>query len=108
MLELILYLYSSLSIQVPPFLYLREKLVHTAREHERYRNYLYKRQASQYTGNGRFEGYIMELLVRIGDHVRGIDFEFEVELVPDNQYGTKGDFDDVWSGMIGEVVRGVS
>ena len=99
-------------LQVPPFLYLRDKLAQSTNEKERYRAYRYKRQTSasqaQYTGNGRFEGYIMELLTRISDVIRGIDFEFEVELASDGKFGAPGDYSRIWNGMIGEVVRGVS
>ena len=50
----------------------------------------------------------MELLTRISDVIRGIDFEFEVELASDGKFGAPGDYSRIWNGMIGEVVRGVS
>ncbi len=49
----------------------------------------------------------MELLERIRSVIRGIDFEYEVELVPDGKYGAPGEYSEVWNGMVGEVVRGV-
>ncbi len=105
-------------VQVPPFLFLREKLIQSPKDRIRYKNYRYKRAESssgvvpsglgQYTGNGRYEGYIMELLNRIRSVIRGIDFEYEVELVPDGKYGAPGPYSKIWNGMIGEVVRGAS
>lgn len=49
----------------------------------------------------------MDLLARIKSNMRGIDFDYEVELVPDNKYGNKDVFSEEWDGMIGEVVRRV-
>ena len=49
----------------------------------------------------------MDLLDRISNVVRGIDFEYEVELVPDGKYGGRPRYSKIWNGMIGEVVRGV-
>ncbi len=108
------------AMQVPPFLFLREKLVQARNDRERYRNYRYRRAADTtpddrytgsigtYTGNGRFEGYVMEFLERLRSVVRGIDFEYQVELVPDGKYGAPGPYSRIWNGMVGEVVRGVS
>ena len=91
-------------------MYLREKLVQGKTDQDRFINYRHRRQSrssAQYTGNGRYEGYVMELLERIRSVVRGIDFEYEVELVPDNKYGAPGVYSHIWNGMVGEVVRGV-
>ncbi|XP_071489708.1 glutamate receptor 3-like [Diadema antillarum] len=85
------------SIEAEPFLFLREK---RAAELARL-NY----RQSTYTGNDRYEGYIMDLLSRIKSNMRGIDFDYEVELVPDGKYGNKDVFSQEWDGMIGEVVR---
>ncbi|XP_072033598.1 glutamate receptor 1-like [Amphiura filiformis] len=96
-------------LQVPPFLYLREKLVQSSKDRIRYQDYRYRRQITastgQYTGNGRYEGFIMELLERIRSVIRGIDFEYEVELVPDGNYGHRRRSSRIWNGMVGEVVR---
>ncbi|XP_072033596.1 glutamate receptor 2-like isoform X5 [Amphiura filiformis] len=105
------------SIEVPPFLFLREKLVQASNDRERYKNYRYRRQSSddpirypgsvgEYSGNGRYEGYVINFLDRIRSVIRGIDFEFQVELVPDNKYGAPGVYSRIWNGMVGEVVRG--
>ena len=50
----------------------------------------------------------MDLLERIRSVIRGIDFEYEVELVADGKYGAPGSHSRIWNGMIGEVVRGAS
>ena len=94
---------------MPPFLYLREKLKSSQSDIVRYENYRYRRQGQgpTFTGNGRFEGYVIDLMDRIRDVVRGIDFEYEVELVPDGRYGAGSRWSGIWNGMIGEVVRGV-
>ncbi|XP_072033594.1 glutamate receptor 3-like isoform X3 [Amphiura filiformis] len=100
------------SIEVPPFLFLREKLAQSSNDDERFHNYRYKRQSGgaigQYTGNGRYEGYIMELMERIRSVIRGIDFEYQVELVPDGKYGAGSSYSKIWNGMVGEVVRGTA
>ncbi len=99
---------------MPPFLFLREKLIQSNQDRVRFQNYRYKRQSgetgnrAQYTGNGRYEGFIMDLLERIRSVIRGIDFEYEVELVADGKYGAPGSHSRIWNGMIGEVVRGAS
>ncbi|XP_033110451.1 glutamate receptor 3-like [Anneissia japonica] len=56
--------------------------------------------------NGRFEGFIMELLEEIKNSIKRIEFNYEVELVPDGKYGRPGKYDNIWSGMVGEVYRG--
>nr|XP_054756110.1 glutamate receptor 3-like [Lytechinus pictus] len=87
------------AIRAKPFLFLREE---RALELNQLVN---RRQSSTYTGNDRYEGYIMDLLARIKSHMRGIDFDYEVELVPDGNYGNKDVFSEEWNGMIGEIVR---
>lgn len=57
------------------------------------------------TGNNRFEGYIMDLLERIKTHVKGIDFDYEVELVTDGKFGSRHPYSFIWNGMVGDVVR---
>lgn len=103
------------SIEIPPFLYRRDLLVQSPKDRVRFQNYRYRRQAAEnnngvgsYTGNGRYEGFVMELLERIRSVIRGIDFEYEVELVPDNQIGKRGRHSDIWDGMLGEVIRGTA
>ncbi|XP_071965770.1 glutamate receptor 3-like [Antedon mediterranea] len=56
--------------------------------------------------NGRFEGFIMELLEEIKNSIKRIEFNYEVELVPDGKYGRPGKYNQIWSGMVGEVYRG--
>lgn len=67
-----------------------------------------KKKSLSFNGNARFEGFIMDLLERIKTHIRGIDFDYEVELVPDGNYGRKERYSHIWNGMVGEVVRRVS
>lgn len=101
-------------MQIPPFLYRRDLLVQSPKDRIRFQNFRYRRQAidnngiGSYTGNGRYEGFIMELLERIRSVIRGIDFEYEVELVSDTKIGGRGRSSYIWNGMIGEVIRGVS
>lgn len=64
-----------------------------------------KKKSLSFNGNARFEGFIMDLLERIKTHIRGIDFDYEVELVPDGNYGRKERYSHIWNGMVGEVVR---
>lgn len=64
-----------------------------------------KRKPSSFQGNARYEGFIMDLLERIKTHIRGIDFDYEVELASDGSYGRKARYSDIWDGMVGEVVR---
>ncbi|XP_033110277.1 glutamate receptor 3-like [Anneissia japonica] len=42
---------------------------------------MYRDNADRYRGNARFRGYIMDLLEEIARVVKGINFEYEVELV---------------------------
>lgn len=90
------------AIEAEPFLFLREN---RARYLAQFDNSRRRRQSSTYTGNDRYEGYIMDLLARIKSNMRGIDFDYEVELVPDGKYGNKDVFSEEWDGMMGDVVR---
>lgn len=67
-----------------------------------------KKKSESFNGNARFDGFIMELLGKVKTHIRGIDFDYEVELVPDGAYGRKERYSKIWNGMVGEVVRRVS
>ncbi|XP_071965173.1 glutamate receptor 3-like isoform X2 [Antedon mediterranea] len=57
-------------------------------------------------GNERFEGYIMDLLKEIQNVIPADKFEYEVDLVSDNKYGSRNLFSNEWTGMIGEIIRG--
>ncbi|XP_033110440.1 glutamate receptor 1-like isoform X2 [Anneissia japonica] len=57
-------------------------------------------------GNDRFEGYIMDLLAEIKKVIPADKFDYEVDLVSDNKYGSRNLFSNEWTGMIGEIIRG--
>jgi len=63
--------------------------------------------AVQQTGAKMFEGYCMDLLVKIAEK---LNFEFEVvvteETRPGYTYGRRNETDGSWSGMIGDLVAG--
>ena len=94
-------------MQAQPFLFNREDVLERRGERGRRRRQADDTTSGVYKGNDRFEGYIMALLDRIKTHVKGLDFDYEVELVPDGAYGIKKRYSDIWTGMIGEVVRKV-
>ncbi|XP_030832167.1 glutamate receptor 3 [Strongylocentrotus purpuratus] len=95
------------TIESEPFLFKRENYLELRREQNSILNGRRKRQiqTGPYTGNDRYDGYMMDLLSRIKAYMRGIDFEYEVELVPDGKYGHKSKYSKKWDGMIGEVLR---
>jgi ABC-type amino acid transport substrate-binding protein len=62
-------------------------------------------ESGGYGGNNRFEGYIIDLLERIKTHVKGIDFDYQVELVADGKFGSRHQYSHIWNGMVGDVVR---
>jgi len=57
------------------------------------------------TSNADFEGYIPDLLMKLAAQP-DCDCNFTLKLVKDGKYGVQGKRMD-WSGMIGEVIRGV-
>ena len=63
-----------------------------------------KESPSYLAGNERFEGYTADILARLA---LAIGFEYEIRLVKDGKYGRPGE-NGTWTGMIGEVYRGVS
>ncbi|XP_072038078.1 glutamate receptor 2-like [Amphiura filiformis] len=93
------------SVLAQPFLFNREEVLDRRGERRNKRQISDDATEGVYKGNDRFEGYIMDLLDRVKTHVKGLDFDYEVELVPDGQYGIKKRYSDIWTGMIGEVVR---
>ncbi|XP_022105896.1 glutamate receptor 1-like [Acanthaster planci] len=62
-------------------------------------------ETGSYQGNNRFEGYIIDLLERIKTHVKGIDFDYQVELVADGKFGSRHRYSLIWNGMVGDVVH---
>ena len=65
---------------------------------------MWKRDADQREGNDRFEGYLIDLITEIS---KKLNFEFELYVSPDGNYGSKNIEGD-WNGMIRELIVGVS
>ena len=53
-------------------------------------------------GNEQFEGFCIDLIEELAKHLH---FSYEIRLVKDNKYGQRQG--RIWTGMIGEVMRGV-
>ena len=62
-----------------------------------------KRQAGFVHGNERFEGYLADLLTKLSKYA---GFNYEIRLVRDGKLG-QAEENGTWSGMIGELQRGV-
>ncbi len=62
-------------------------------------------ETGSWAGNNRYEGYIIDLLERIKTHVKGIDFDYQVELVSDGKFGSQHPYSFIWDGMVGDVIR---
>lgn len=58
------------------------------------------------TSNEDFRGYIPDLLKKLSEQP-GCDCRFNLTLVADGKYGVLDESTGGWSGMIGEVLRGV-
>lgn len=52
-------------------------------------------------GNGRFEGYTVDLADAVAQEV---GFNYTIQLVPDNSYGMRSELNNTWNGMIGQLV----
>lgn len=55
-------------------------------------------------GNDRFEGYCVELLQEISSLLK---FNYTIKLVDDGKYGSPEGTEEIWSGMVGELVNRV-
>lgn len=64
---------------------------------------MFKRDYEKYSGNDRFEGYSVDLIHEVA---KMLDFNFEIYLVHDGNFGTKMQ-NGQWNGMIGELLKGV-
>uniref|UniRef100_A0A8C6PPC5 Glutamate receptor n=1 Tax=Nothobranchius furzeri TaxID=105023 RepID=A0A8C6PPC5_NOTFU len=62
-----------------------------------------KKNANQFVGNDRYEGYCAELASEIAKHV---GFTYQLELVGDGKYGARDPDTKMWNGMVGELVHG--
>ncbi|XP_072040420.1 glutamate receptor 1-like [Amphiura filiformis] len=63
------------------------------------------RTGGNFTGNKRYEGFIMDMLNEIKQTKDFSDFEYDIQIVSDNKYGGH-DQNGRWQGMIGELVYG--
>jgi hypothetical protein len=63
-----------------------------------------KRDHEKRTGDDRYEGYSVDLLVEIS---KLVNFEYEIYLTPDNKFGGQDD-DGNWDGLVQELMVGVS
>ena len=59
---------------------------------------------SSLSGNDKYVGYCADLAKMIAEHV---GFKYQIRPVKDKKYGTRGD-NNVWDGIVGELVREVS
>lgn len=62
-----------------------------------------KRDHISRKGNDRFQGFAVDLIDEIA---RMLDFEYEIYLVHDGNFGSKKSNGE-WNGMIGELLAGV-
>ncbi|ELK28334.1 Glutamate receptor 1 [Myotis davidii] len=63
-----------------------------------------KKNANQFEGNDRYEGYCVELAAEIAKHV---GYSYRLEIVSDGKYGARDPDTKAWNGMVGELVYGV-
>ncbi|XP_040201047.1 glutamate receptor 1 isoform X2 [Rana temporaria] len=64
---------------------------------------MYKKNADEFEGNDKFEGYCVELAQEIAKHV---GFKYKLEIVRDGKYGARDSDMKAWNGMVGELVYG--
>lgn len=57
-----------------------------------------------YTGNGRFSGFCVDLLESIS---RIVGFDYIIELVPDNKYGALDPATGEWNGIVAQLIKHV-
>ncbi|XP_037357171.1 glutamate receptor 1 isoform X2 [Talpa occidentalis] len=62
-----------------------------------------KKNANQFEGNDRYEGYCVELAAEIAKHV---GYSYRLEIVGDGKYGARDPDTKAWNGMVGELVYG--
>lgn len=66
---------------------------------------MYKKNADQFEGNDRYEGYCVDLATEIARHC---GFKYKLTIVADGKYGARDAETKIWNGMVGELVYGVS
>lgn len=57
------------------------------------------------TGNDRFEGFVIDLIEELAD-MEGFNYTFEIR--EDKQNGAFDNATGKWTGMIGDIMEGVS
>ena len=78
--------------QVPPYLMEKSNSSNNTVEPDRH----------CWNQRGDYIGYLVDLLDEISQH---LEKRYELQIVSDSQYGKEDG--DAWTGMIGEVIRGV-
>lgn len=58
-----------------------------------------------YEGNERFEGFAVDLIYKLGEECK---FDFVLEPVSDNAYGSRDPVTDEWNGIIRQLIDNVS
>ncbi|CAH2300628.1 glutamate receptor 2 isoform X2 [Pelobates cultripes] len=64
---------------------------------------MYKKNADQFEGNERYEGYCVDLATEIARHC---GFKYKLTIVGDGKYGARDAETKIWNGMVGELVYG--
>ena len=59
----------------------------------------------EHSGNDRFEGYCVDMLEQIAQH---LGFNYTIKLVDDGQYGAPTGPSGEWTGMVKELMDTVS
>uniref|UniRef100_A0A3P8SV20 Glutamate receptor n=1 Tax=Amphiprion percula TaxID=161767 RepID=A0A3P8SV20_AMPPE len=62
-----------------------------------------KKHHDQFSGNEKYEGYIVELAAEIAKHV---GYQYKLKVVSDGKYGARDPETKMWNGMVGELVYG--
>lgn len=98
-----------LPCQSPPYLWVDPQptfsLSPTPFLHQEDPYVMLKKNANQFEGNDRYEGYCVELAAEIAKHV---GYSYRLEIVSDGKYGARDPDTKAWNGMVGELVYGVS
>lgn len=63
-----------------------------------------KKNWEMYEGNYQYEGYCVDLMSEIANH---IGIKYKISIVPDGKYGARDPETKIWNGMVGELVYGV-
>lgn len=64
-----------------------------------------KKNHEAFEGNDKYEGYCVELAAEIARHA---GYNYTLEIVGDGKYGALDAETQMWNGMVGELVYGVS